>query len=131
MVLSIELKMLFGAVILGLIQLLLSAQLSTAQRGLAWNLSSREEKVPELTGMAGRVDRAFKNFMQTFPFFIAVILMVQITTLGNSTTALGAQMYLYSRIAYLPLYALGIPYIRSLVWGISLVGIILVMSALF
>lgn len=131
MVLSIELKMLFGAVILGLIQLLLSAQLSTAQRGLAWNVSPRDEKVPELTGMAGRVDRAFKNLMQTFPFFAAVILMVQITTLANNTTALGAQMYLYARIAYVPLYALGIPYIRSLVWGISLVGIILVMSALF
>lgn len=131
MVLSIELKMLFGAVVLGLIHLLLAAHLVTSQRGLAWNVSAHDEKVPELTGIAGRVDRAFKNFMQTFPFFAAVILMVQITTLANDTTALGAQMYLIARIIYIPLYALGIPYVRSLVWGISLVGIIMVMSALF
>ena len=131
MVLSIELKMLLGAVVLGLIQLLLSAQLSTAVRGLAWNVSARDKEVPELPGVPGRVDRAFKNFMQTFPFFAAVILMVQITTLANSTTSLGAQMYLYARIVYVPLYAFGVPYLRSLVWGISLVGIILVMSALF
>lgn len=131
MVLSIELKMLFCSVILGLVQLLFAAHLSTMQRGLSWNVSPRDQKVPELTGMAGRVDRAFKNFMETFPFFIAVIVMVQITTLGNTTTALGAQLYFYSRVIYLPLYAIGIPYVRSLVWGISFLGIIMVMSALF
>lgn len=131
MVLSIELKMLFCSVILGIIQLLFAAHLSTMQRGIHWNVSPRDEKMPELTGVAGRVDRAFKNFMETFPFFIAAVLMVQITTLANTTTALGAQLYLYSRVIYLPLYALGVPYLRSLVWGISLLGIILVMSALF
>ena len=131
MVLSIELKMLFGAIILGLIQLLLAALFSTAQRGVAWNVSARDEKVPELTDYAGRVDRAFKNFMQTFPFFAALILIVQITTLANSETSLGAQIYLYARIVYVPLYAFGIPYVRSLVWGISLVGIIILVTALF
>ncbi|MBU6247381.1 MAG: MAPEG family protein, partial [Xanthomonadaceae bacterium] len=45
--------------------------------------------------------------------------------------ALGAQLYLWARVAYLPVYAAGIPYLRSAVWGVSMVGLLLVLSALF
>ena len=130
MILSIELKMLLCATILGIVQLILATSVKTAQRGLAWNMSSREEKVSELTGMAGRLDRAYKNFMETFPFFIAAILIVQITTMADSMSSLGAQTYFWARLIYVPVYAFGIVGIRSLVWLISLIGLLMVLATL-
>ncbi|MBC7428876.1 MAG: MAPEG family protein [Bacteriovorax sp.] len=130
MVLSIELKMLLYSVILGLVQLMASAQAATKQKGISWNLSARDQKGPELAGVSGRLDRAFKNFMETFPFFMTAILVVQITTLANPLSNIGAQLYFWARVVYVPLYAFGIPVFRTLVWIASLIGIILVLSAL-
>lgn len=130
MVLSIELKMLLYSTILGIVQLLLAALLSTLQRGVKWNLSARDQKVPELTGVAARMDRAFKNFMETFPFFIAAILMVQITQMQSSSSMLGAHLYFWARLFYVPMYAAGSPVVRTLVWSISLIGLIMVLTAL-
>lgn len=133
MILSIELKMLLYSIILGLVQLMAAAQTATKQKGMAWNLSPRDQDKngPELTGLAGRLDRAFKNFMQTFPFFVAAILIVQITTLANGVSNTGAQIYFWARVVYLPLYAFGIPGVRTAVWLISMIGLIMVLSALF
>ena len=130
MILSIELKMLLYSVILGLIHLLSVAAFATLQRGLKWNMSSRDQKAPELIGVAARMDRAFKNFLETFPFFIAAILMVQATQMQNSNSMLGAQLYFWTRFLYIPIYAAGITVVRSLVWGISLVGLFMVIGAL-
>jgi uncharacterized MAPEG superfamily protein len=130
MVLSTELKMLLYSVILGIAQLLVVASLSTMQRGVKWNLSPRDQKTPELTGVAGRLERAFKNFMETFPFFIAAILMVQITQMQSSTSMMGAHLYFWARLLYIPIYAAGIIGVRTLVWGISFVGLIMVFAAL-
>lgn len=131
MILSTELKMLLYSSILGIVQLLLATHFATLQRGLKWNLSPRDEKVPELTGVAGRLSRAFKNFMETFPFFIAAIIMVQITQMHSTTSSIGAMIYFWARLVYVPLYAAGVPGIRTLVWLISFIGIVMVLAALF
>jgi uncharacterized MAPEG superfamily protein len=120
---SIELKMLVFAVILGVVQLLLATQAATAVRGLKWNAGPRDQKMGELSGIPGRLERAFKNFLETFAFFAAAVLVVQAAGRNNDLTALGAQMYFFARVIYVPLYAFGIPYIRTLTWLVSLVGI--------
>ena len=104
--------------------------LSTMQRGLKWNLSSRDQKAPELSGVASRMERAFKNFLETFPFFIAAILMVQFTQMQDSNSMLGAQLYFWARLLYIPIYAAGITVIRTLVWGVSFIGLIMVLLTL-
>jgi uncharacterized MAPEG superfamily protein len=128
MILSIELKMLLYSVILGFAQLFLVAHMKTKQNGMSWNLSPRDQKTPELTGVGGRLERAFKNFKETFSFFAAAIIIVQITSMGNNVSAIGAQMYFWARLLYVPLYAAGIPGLRSLVWLISLIGIFMVIT---
>ena len=50
---------------------------------------------------------------------------------GTSLTLLGSHLYLLGRLLYLPLYALGVAYIRTLAWGVSLVGLVMVIAALF
>ncbi len=127
---TIELKMLALSVALGFVQILLPIYFITKVRGTAWNMGARDEKLPDVGGIAGRLDRALKNFQETFPFFMAAVLMVSLLKLENSTSAVGAQIYFVSRVIYLPLYALGISKIRTLVWGMSCLGIVMVFSAL-
>jgi len=45
-------------------------------------------------------------------------------------TALAVQLYFWARLIYLPLYAAGVPYVRSLVWLVSLLGIVMLLWAL-
>ena len=126
-----ELRVLLFAIILGVIHILIGAMLATKQRGAKWNMSPRDGKSAELTGLAGRMDRASKNFLETFPLVAAAILLVHVTQSSSSTTALGAQIYLGARVLYIPLYAMGIPVVRTLVWSISMVGFVMLLAPLF
>jgi uncharacterized MAPEG superfamily protein len=87
--------------------------------------------MPPLSDMAKRLERAQANLFETLPIFIGAVLAAQIAGKANDITALGAHIYLFGRIAYLPLYAYGISPWRSLVWVISLIGLIMVISQLF
>ena len=130
MTMTTEMQMLLYAIVLGIVQILAAAQMATAQLGAKWNLSARDKKT-ELTGIAARLDRAYKNFLQTFAFFAAGVLMVHLTGRSSTLTVLGAQLYFYARLVYVPLYAFGIPVVRTLVWLTSVVGIVLVLIPLF
>jgi len=126
----IELKMLAWSIALGLVHVLLGAALTTQQRGVKWNVGARDAALPPLTGVAARVDRALRNFLETFPFFAAAVLAAVALERGDASTALGAQCYFWARLAYVPVYAAGIPYLRTLIWAISLWGLLQVLWAL-
>jgi len=49
----------------------------------------------------------------------------------TTTSALGAQIYIWARLLYVPAYVIAIPFVRTLIWLASLVGILLVMSAIW
>ena len=128
---TIEIQMLAWAIALGLAHVLVGATLMTQQRGLKWNTGARDGEARPLTGVAARMERGLRNFLETFPFFAAAVLAVVLTERTSADTALGAQIYFWARLAYVPLYALGIPYLRTLVWAISLYGLLQVLLALF
>ncbi|MEO7013849.1 MAG: MAPEG family protein [Dokdonella sp.] len=128
---SIELKMLAWSIVLGLVQIALAATFATLQRGVTWNVGPRDGTAPPLNPIASRLDRASRNFLETFGFFAAAVLAIALTQKGDAQTALGAQLYFWARVAYLPLYAAGIPYLRSLVWAVSMVGLVMILAGLF
>lgn len=128
---SIELTMLLWSIVLGLVQVLLAATFSTAQRGLGWNVGARDGGPAPLTGAAGRLERAVRNFLETFPFFVAAVLMVSLLQRETPQTALGAQLYFWARLLYVPIYAAGISYVRTTVWTVSMVGLLMVLLPLF
>lgn len=128
---SIELKMLAWSIVLGVLHVLIGATLATQQRGLKWNASARDGVPKPLTGVAARVDRATRNFLETFVFFAAAVLAVVIAQKTSSWTALGAQIYFWARVAYLPVYAAGIPFLRTVVWAVGFYGMLQVVEALF
>lgn len=131
MVMTIEIQMLAWAIALGVLQVLAAATLSTLQRGVKWGAGPRDGVAPPLTGVAARMNRAFGNFMETFPLFAAAVLAVLVSGQSDATSALGAQSYFWARVVYVPLYALGVPYLRTLVWTVGLIGVVMVLVALF
>jgi uncharacterized MAPEG superfamily protein len=128
---SMELKMLAWAVVLGLVQIALAAALATGQRGFAWGVGARDGTPDPVTPLAARLNRASANFLETFPLFAAAVLAVVAAGVADERTALGAQLYFWARVAYLPAYAAGIPYVRTLAWTVSIVGLLFVLRALF
>jgi uncharacterized MAPEG superfamily protein len=125
-----ELSMLAWATILGLLQVALVATCSVVQRGLPWAVSPRDGAMPALSTIASRLDRARGNFLETFPFFVALVLANHVLQQHDSMTILGAQLYFWARVAYVPAYAAGIPYLRTLIWAVSIVGLVLLLIAL-
>ena len=68
--------------------------------------------------------------METFPFFAAAVLAVVALERQSPQTALAVQLYFWARLAYLPVYVIGIPYLRTAVWLVSLWGILQLLWAL-
>ena len=126
---SIDLWMLFGAVILGLVHVGAASMAFKAQVGNAYTVGARDEgKQPER--IAGRFERAQRNFGETFPLFVAVVLALHVTGKANGLSALGAELYLGGRIAYLPAYVSGLPWIRTIIWQIATIGLVLALVQL-
>lgn len=126
----IELYLLGAAAVLGLVHILWAVNVKTAQYGTQWNMGARDAEMPPLKPLAGRLARAQANFFETFPLFAAVLLGALAADRLGWKTELGAHLYLWARLIYLPLYAAGIPKVRTLVWLVSLAGLVLVLWAL-
>jgi len=127
---TIELNMLALSVALGLIQIVTASHAASMQRGYRWAAGPRDEIPPPLTGIAGRLDRAVRNFLETFPFFAAAVLVAQIDGRHDWMTVWGVQLYFWARALYVALYAFGVPLIRSLAWNAATIGIALILLAL-
>jgi hypothetical protein len=66
---TVELRMLIFSVVLGLLQIVAASHAASLQRGYRWTASPRDHKVEPLRGVAGRLDRALRNFEETFALF--------------------------------------------------------------
>ena len=127
---TLELKMLALSIVLGLVQIILASHAASLQRGYVWTASSRDEAVPKLTGVAGRLERALQNFVETFPLFAAAVLTAHVAATHSWMTEWGAQLYFWARVVYFFLYAAGIFLLRSLVWNVATLGIVLILLSL-
>jgi uncharacterized MAPEG superfamily protein len=127
---TLELKVLALSIVLGLVQIVLASHAASLQRGYVWTASSRDEVVPQLTGVAGRLERALHNFVETFPLFAAAVLTAHVAGTQSWMTEWGVQLYFWARVAYVAFYAAGVFLVRSLVWNVATLGIILVLVSL-
>jgi uncharacterized MAPEG superfamily protein len=125
-----ELTMLALSIVLGLVHITLQASAANIQYGLDWNVGPRDAAQPAMSGVTGRLLRALHNFLETFPLFAAAVLIAHVTNRHTSLTVWGAQLYFWGRVAYLPLYAGGISYARTLAWTVAAAGIVLILVAL-
>jgi uncharacterized MAPEG superfamily protein len=75
---NFELAMLAASCVLCLIQIVIASHAASIQRGYRWAASARDVEVPPLTRTAGRLERALRNFLETFPVFVAAIVLVDV-----------------------------------------------------
>ena len=122
-----ELIVLAWGCILALVHIFAAVRFKTRQYGTKWNVGARDEELPSPQPIVGRLARAQANFYETFPLYAAAAIIVSVAHLGNRWTAVGALLWIGARIVYLPLYAAGVPYLRTAAWAVSLVGIVMVL----
>jgi uncharacterized MAPEG superfamily protein len=127
---TFELTMLALAVALGLAQIVAASHAASLQRGYRWTAGPRDQPVGPLTGVAGRLQRALRNFGETFPLFLAAVLAAHLAGRTGTLTQWGTALYVAGRLAYVGLYAAGVPLIRSLAWNVATAGIIMILLAL-
>ena len=128
---SFELQVLAAASVWGFIQLIAAGQAANLQYGFKWASSPRDSEMPPLRPIPGRITRNFRNYMETFPFFLTAILVAELTGIHNSLTYWGAVAYIGGRVAYTALYITGVPLIRSLFWNVAAFGMLAVLAAPF
>ena len=126
----VELLCLVWSIVLGLVHIFTAVHFKTKQLGVDWNMSARDQQLPALNKVTERLYRAQSNFLETYPFFIIAILVTAITDAYTLYSYWGAIMYLVARALYLPIYVMGIPKIRTYVWLISIISILVIIVPL-
>lgn len=123
---SQELLYLFGSIVILIGLLVAQAVNNVVTNGLAYGLGPRDEPGrPNV--FAGRAKRSVANHIEGLAIFGFAILIVETSGLSNSMTTLGAALYFWARLAYAPIYLLGVPVIRTIVWFVGLVGTLMVL----
>ncbi len=129
MELSTELSLLVWSIILCLVQMVIAAGALHTQVGML-KLAGNRDDMPEATGLAGRAQRAHRNMLENLPLFAALVLIVQVTGHSSPMTVLGAQLFFWARLAYAVVYLAGIAWLRTAVWAVSMVGVVLLVVEL-
>ena len=120
-----ELMYLTGAVALTLVQMLIAATGAASQYG-PMPLFGNREGLPVLTGWAGRSQRAHRNMLENLVLFAALVLVAVVAQKTGDKTLLGAQLFLWARVAYAVIYLAGIPFLRTAAWLVSIIGLVII-----
>ena len=120
-----ELSLLAWAGLLTLVQAVIAVQGALMQVGLP-TLAGNREGLPEIKGWGGRAARAHRNMLENLVLFAILVLVAVAAGKTNAMTLLGAQIFLYARIAYAAVYIAGLPWVRTAVWGVSVVGLAII-----
>ena len=94
-------------------------------QGFAWGLGSRDAP-KDKTNLQNRAARTVANHIEGMMLFVPLVLIVELADLSSVLTVWGAGLYAVGRLAFAPLYLMGVPFLRSLVWGVAVTGIMLI-----
>lgn len=120
-----ELTLLACAVGLAFLQIIAAVLLTVPQVGLPALLGNRDD-MPPIAGAADRANRAYRNMLESLLLFTALILIAAVAGKTNATTLLGAQLFIWARLAYAIIYVIGIPVLRTGAWFIAVIGMALI-----
>ena len=120
-----DLKILVWTVALTFVEVLVAVLAAQAQVGLGMLAGNRDGLAP-LTGFAGRAQRAHWNMLESLPLFIVLVLVAHIAGKANGTTLTGCELFFWGRLAHWLIYLLGVPWLRTVAWVVSVIGLILI-----
>jgi uncharacterized MAPEG superfamily protein len=122
---SPDLYYLLMSTILCFVQMLIAATGANTQVGLP-ALAGNREGLPDIVGWPGRARRAHLNMIENLVLFSALVLIAAVAGKANATTAMGAMIFFWARLAYALIYLIGIPWLRTLAWLIGVVGMAMI-----
>jgi uncharacterized MAPEG superfamily protein len=122
---SPDLKYLLFTIILAFVQVLIAAATAQGAVGLP-TLAGNREGLGELPGFSGRAKRSHLNMLESLPLFAALVLIAAVAGKANAMTATGAMLFFWARLVYAIVYLIGIPWLRTLVWFVSVIGMVLI-----
>jgi len=126
---SPDLTYLLYSVILCFVQVVIAASGANFQVGLP-ALAGNREGLGEIKGWGGRARRAHLNMIENLVLFAALVLIAAAAGKANATTATGAMIFFWARVAYAVIYLVGIPWLRTLAWVVSVIGMAMIVSVL-
>ena len=127
---SLDLKYLFFSVVLTFEQVLIAAAAANQAVGLP-TLAGNREGLPEMTGFAWRAKRAHLNMVENMVLFTALVLIATIAGKANAMTAMGALIFFWARLVYALIFLLGIAWLRTVAWAVSVVGMVMIAIPIF
>ena len=92
--------------------------------------ASNQHDIAPWSGANDRLNRAIRNLIEAIAIFAPIAVAVQALGLTNETTALGAQIFLASRVVHTIVFVAGIPWVRTTAWTGGVVGIVMVAAPL-
>ena len=122
---SPDLKYLLFSTILAFVQVLVAATGANQAVGLN-TLAGNRQGLPEITGWAGRARRAHLNMIENLVLFAVLVLITVAAGKANATTAMGAMIFFWGRVAYAVIYVAGIAWLRTLAWFVSVIGMAII-----
>jgi uncharacterized MAPEG superfamily protein len=130
---STLMKLVLSMAVLTWLNLMLASAIRTrgwGPGGIMKALGNRETP-PTPSAIAGRADRTAANTLENFVLFAAIALVAQVSGLANAKVTLGAEIFCWARLAYIPIYVVGIPYVRTVAFAIGLLGLCIMLGAMF
>jgi len=95
-----------------------------------WQIMGNRDTPPQLSKVAARLDRAKNNMLEALPLFLGLALLALIRGGDMRQPVLGATVFLVARVLYVPIYAAGIPVLRSFVWLAGMAGLLVMALSL-
>lgn len=120
-----ELVYLVWSVALTVVLVLIATLGATQQVGLP-KLAGNREHMPEISGWAGRAERAHRNMLESLVLFAVLVLTARALNVSNALTVLGAQLFFWGRVAHAALYIAGVAWVRTAAWVVSVLGLLLI-----
>jgi uncharacterized MAPEG superfamily protein len=118
---STELVMLVWSAVLCVVLALPYTIGLTLERGLPVMVGNREA-FPQPTGWLGRSLRAHRNMVENLAPFAALVLVAHAAGAFNAATAFGARLFFWARLVHGVVYTIGIPWVRTLAFVVSVIG---------
>jgi uncharacterized MAPEG superfamily protein len=126
---SIEITVLIWSAALAVVQMLLAFVGTTLEFGLP-DMPGGRDKLPPADSFAGRAQRASQNMLESLVLFAVLVLATEITYKYNASTELGAEVFFVARVIYAAIAVIGLPWLRTAVWCVSIAALLLILAQL-
>lgn len=103
---------------------------SSVPGGLGWGFGNRDVPL-DVASWVGRAVRAHLNLVENLPPFAILVLVAHVAGKANATTALGATLFFWGRVAHAAIYVAGVPYLRTAAFFVGTIGELMILFQLF